>query len=155
MAVAVATTAVAACGSDASPRAASVAQWRIDSASIAIGEDERPEALLTRITGATRLPDGSILVADLGDAPMRRFYPDGSLAERLARSGSGPGEMNYLARLFRCGSELLTYDIEGRRVGVFSLDGRYQREFRFALPEGQQAPYISACNGDGRFAHLG
>lgn len=147
--------ALAACSPDGEAERPAVARWTIDSATVTIGRDERPEALLARITGASRLPDGSIVVADLGDAPLRRFRADGSLDARLARKGAGPGEMDYLARLFRCGNELITYDIEGRRISVFSLEGTYLREFRFAVPDGQQVPYISACNAEGRFAHLG
>jgi sugar lactone lactonase YvrE len=132
-----------------------VSEWTLDSASVTIGRNEDSDALLERVTGASVLPDGRILIADLGESPLRIFNSDGSLATRIARAGSGPGEINYLARLFRCGDALFSYDIEGRRIIAFSLDGRYQRELRFAVPEGQQAPYISACNPDGRFAHLG
>jgi sugar lactone lactonase YvrE len=146
---------IAACSPDAGGSAPVVAQWGLDSAAITIGRDESVEALLEGVTGATRLPDGSILVADLGEAPLRRFNVDGSLAERVARKGAGPGEMIYLARMHRCGDAVITYDIEGYRISVVSLDGRYQREFRYAVPKGQQIPYISACNQEGRFAHLG
>jgi hypothetical protein len=148
---------ITACAPDAGDTggAATVPRWSLDSAAITIGHDERIEALLERVTGATRLPNGRILVADLGEAPLRIFNTDGSLAERIARRGAGPGEMIYLAEMYRCGDAVITYDIEGRRISVFSLDGRYQREFRFAVPEGQQIPYISACNQEGRFAHLG
>lgn len=145
---------VAACGPDSATERSAVARWTLDSATITIGRDDRPEALLERVTGATRLADGSIVVADLGDAPLRRYRADGSLDARLARSGAGPGEITYLASLFRCGVDVITHDIDGRRISVFSLDGAHRREFRFALPEGQQAPYASACNASGRFAHV-
>lgn len=143
------------CVSEVDPDVSAIARWSLDSATVTIGRDERPEALLTRVTGATRLADGRIIVADLGETPLRIFRADASLESRIARNGAGPGEITYLATLFRCGDEILTYDIDGRRISVFSLDGAYQREFRFALPVGQQTPYISACNATGRFAHLG
>src|SRR5690606_5687834 len=98
--------------------------------------DEDPGALLQRATGATRLSDGSVIVADLGEAPLRRFNADGSLATRISRAGSGPGEMQYLAWLFRCGDQFITYDIQGYRISIFNLDGKYQREFRFKVPTG-------------------
>lgn len=115
----------------------------------------RRGALLQRATGATRLSDGSVIVADLGEAPLRRFNADGSLATRISRAGSGPGEMQYLAWLFRCGDQFITYDIQGCRISIFNLDGKYQREFRFKVPTGQQVPYTSACSSDRRFAHAG
>ncbi len=146
--------ALTACAPDAARVESGTKTWSLDSATITIGRDERPEALLTRVTGATRLADGRIIVADLGETPLRIFRADASLESRIARNGAGPGEITYLATLFRCGDEILTYDIDGRRVSVFSLEGTYLREFRFAIPEGRQAPYASACNAAGRFAHL-
>jgi hypothetical protein len=120
------------------------------------GDDRRPESTLERVDGATRLPDGSVLVGDRGAFALKWFAPDGTLRRAFGRTGSGPGEIRYLARLLRCGDSVFTVDIaEGHRVSVFTLDGRFVRHFRFAGPPGQVAPYATVCNGSTRFAHMG
>lgn len=134
------------------------ARWTLDAKpSITLGlDDSDPAALLQKIVSATRLPDGAILVGDLGDFALKRFSANGRLERSFARSGSGPGEVRYLGRMLRCGNSVFTYDIaEGHRMSVFALDGRYVRTFRFRGPPGQQTPYSSACNAAGDFVHLG
>jgi hypothetical protein len=148
----------AACGGDAASTGESAAVWTVDSVptlSIGADEGENLESGFERLTGATRLPDGSVLAADLGSAPLRIFGADGRVVRTVARKGKGPGEITYLARLFRCGDAIISYDIDGRRLLRWAFDGTLAREFRFAVPDGQQIPYISACNADGRFAHVG
>lgn len=148
--------AAAGCARDQTPASATVT-WTVAAAPIVtLGRDTGDGAiLLERITGATRLPDGRILVADVGSAPLRMFAPDGRQEAVRARDGSGPGEFEYLARLFACGDSLYAYDIGGRRVSALTPEGRFLRHFRFSIPEGQQAPYLSACTPDGRFVHIG
>ncbi len=72
----------------------------------------------------------------------------------FGRKGKGPGEIGYLAAMYRCGDRLLTNDIDGSRVTVFTLVGAVEREFRFQSPQ-SVAPYRSACNGSGTFVHYG
>lgn len=133
-------------------------EWRVGATpTLTLGRDEGdPEALLNEVVSATRLADGSVLVSDRGEFAFKIFGPDGTHRKSYARHGSGPGEVRYLGWMLRCGDRLYSYDIqEGHRVTVFQLDGRYLRDFRFRTPAGQQVPYRSACNADGRFAHLG
>ena len=119
-------------------------------------DDSKPEAILQKVVGATRLPDGGILVGDMGDFALKRFSATGQLERAFGRQGSGPGEIRYLARLFRCGDSVYTYDVgEGSRTSVFAIDGRYVRTFRFRTPPNERAPYTSACNAAGDFVHLG
>jgi hypothetical protein len=149
---------LSACGGEPGTTSAPAATWSVDSVpTLAIGADDGDhlEAGFERLTGATRLPDGSVLAGDLGSAPLRIFGTDGKLVRTVAREGKGPGEITYLARLFRCGDAIISYDINGRRLIRWAFDGTLVREFRFAVPEGQQIPYTSACNATGRFAHVG
>ena len=133
-------------------------RWSLDATpALTIGGDERDTAsMLQTIVGATRLSDGAILVGDRGDYALRFFSGTGSPLRSVARRGSGPGEVRYLARMFRCGDSLYTYDIgEGQRVSVFTLRGTFVRAFRFGAPQAMQSPYQSACNRSGEFVHLG
>jgi hypothetical protein len=111
------------------------------------------------LVGALKLPDGRLLVGDRGEFSLKIFDAKGKLVKSLGRKGSGPGEMSYLASLWRCGDRILTYDIEnGYRVSVFSADLALLRSFRFgSAGEGSNAPYssASACNAAGTFVHHG
>lgn len=131
--------------------------WAIDTTpSVVIkGRDDVDTLTLAMVTGATRLPNGDIMVADLGDFALLRFNDRGALQQRLARKGAGPGEVDYLARLFRCGNSLLAHDIGNRRTTVFTTEGFYVRSFVFGLGVAGRNPYASACNGKGTFVHHG
>lgn len=146
------------CGGENGSREGAAEVWSVDSApalSIGLSDAENLDATFERITGATRLPDGRLLVGDLGSWPLKLFTADGRFERHVTRKGQGPKEIEYLARLFRCGDAVYTHDIDGWRVLQWSLNGEHQREFRFVVPATQQAPYASACNASGRFVHLG
>lgn len=134
------------------------ARWQLDSRpALILGASESDTtSLLQTVVGATRLPDGSVLVGDRGEFALKRFGPTGSLLRSFARRGSGPGEVRFLGRMLRCGDSVYTYDVEeGYRYSVFTLDGRYVRTFRFWAPTGSSTPYQTACNPAGVFVHLG
>ncbi|MEP6834000.1 MAG: 6-bladed beta-propeller [Gemmatimonas sp.] len=122
-----------------------------------IGGNEADESTtFGAIAGATRLPDGRILVGDRGEYNLRVFSADGKQLKRFGRKGSGPGEIIYLADLYRCGNVIIAEDIEnGYRMSVFSLDLTYQREFRFAAPDVGGPPYKSSCNPSQKFLQYG
>lgn len=126
------------------------APWRIATTpTIRIGTSEKPDELLAAPAGATRLPNGNIVVGDLGDFALREFTPSGALVKRYARKGKGPGEVTYLAPLLRCGDSLLANDITGP-VSIFTPDGAFVRAFRFKTP-----PYRFACNRTGHVVSMG
>jgi hypothetical protein len=135
-----------------------LARWTLEPRpSVTLGANESDTTgILQTVVGATRLSDGSILVGDRGEFALRIFGPTGTLLRSLGRKGSGPGEVRYLARMWRCGDSIYTYDIgEAQRVSVFTLAGQYVRTFRFGTPQVAQSPYMSACNRSGEFVHLG
>lgn len=123
---------------------------------VTIGQSETDTTtMLAVVVGATRLPNGGLLVGDRGSFALRLFSADGKPLRSFGRKGAGPGEIGYLATLLRCGDSLVTVDIEGRRTSVFSLDGRYVRSFRFGSPQAGRPPYRTACNRGGVFTHYG
>jgi hypothetical protein len=140
---------------------AQTATWSVDLArpALTIGADANDTAaMFTQVVGATRLPNGSILVGDHAAFSLHLFGPNGARLRTFGRNGDGPGEFGYLAAFFRCGDSVVTHDISGRRTSVFALDGRFVRMFRFgAPPDAGSTPYISntACNQRLRFVHHG
>ena len=111
--------------------------------------------MFAEVTGATRLPDGHILVGDQGSFALKLFSASGRFVRRFGRKGAGPGEIGNLKALLRCGDSLVTIDVDSRRTSVFSLGGDYVRSFRFSSAQPGRSPYLSACNHRGDFAHYG
>lgn len=140
------------------PSPGAQARWRVSERPVLIlgAAESDTSQLFEVVAGATRLPDGKILVGDRDEYSLYLFAPDGRRLRSFGRKGGGPGELDYLARLWRCGDSVVTYDIAGHRASVFDLDGRFVRMFRFGSPEtGAGVPYGSACNRRGLFVHLG
>jgi len=71
----------------------------------------------TGITGAVRLPEGTVVVADDGSQEVRFFGLDGSHLKTVGRRGGGPGEFTGLAGL---GKDTMggvwAYDFSLRRI---------------------------------------
>jgi len=88
-------------------------------------------AQLFNPSDATRLPDGSIVVADLGGNAVVRFDSIGHRIGSMGRRGSAPGEFRFLVRVRRCPSDsLLTFDAGEDRVTVLDHSLAPVREFR-------------------------
>jgi hypothetical protein len=111
--------------------------------------------MFTRVIGATRLPNGNIVVGDRPGAALREFTPQGRLVRQYGMNGGGPGEIANITQLLRCGDSILTADRDSDRISVFTLSGRYVRSFRFATFANNQSPYYTRCGPQGTFAHYG
>ncbi len=86
-------------GGDGSVGSLGPAFWSVGSEPvITIGEVEgQAEYLFSRIGPAALLPDGRIAVADMDEAAIRLFSPDGSFDLAFGRRGQGPGEFSYIS----------------------------------------------------------
>lgn len=130
--------------------------WVVDTTpSTVLGSADNETESIAIGVGATRLPDGTIVVADRDDFGLLYFDANGRLLRRLMRKGEGPGEVEFLAHLWRCGTTIFVYDINGYRISALSLDGVIQRTFRFAQVDHNSTPYLSACNTQSEFIHYG
>ena len=109
--------------------------------------------LFNQVVGATRLADGTVIVADRGSAQLKYFGPDGRLARAAGRKGTGPGEFGYMAGLLRCGDSLFVKDISVRGHLAFGTDGGYGRTMRSEPPEAGRTPYSTVCSADRSFFH--
>lgn len=87
--------------------------------------------LLGRVVSATRLSDGSIVVADADANALKRFDARGVLRNTIGRRGRGPGEWEMLSWMGQCGRDtLFAIDEFSRRVSVVTPGGQFIREFR-------------------------
>lgn len=89
---------------------------------------EGPDYEFFSATDATRLSDGSFVVADDGDDEIRIFSPEGIHSRTLGRAGDGPGEFQRLDQVIALpGDSILAYDFWQARITVFDPEGRTAR----------------------------
>ena len=101
-----------------------VPRWTLSpSPVLRIGDDADPNATFLRIRGLTRTPSGDILVPNSGTSELRLFSPAGAFIRSLSRQGQGPGELGYLANVYRSGDSLFVTESAPRSapIHVFTL----------------------------------
>ena len=99
---------------------------RVPSApAVQIGSVEDEATALYRVTGAVRMPDGGIAVANSGSGEIRLFDSAGRFLHSLGGVGGGPGEFGRLASLgVSSDGHILAYDSQTGRVSTFDPDSR-------------------------------
>jgi len=109
--------------------------------SLTVGRTEGEEyEVLSSVTGAIRLSDGSIAVADGGARRVRLFDRAGRHLGSYGGAGQGPGEFDVLGLIGRWrGDSIGVWDSRLRRVTVFSRTGT-ARTLPPAVVEGMAAP---------------
>lgn len=132
------------------PQWADEERWTLSSEPLVTIGNRDNDPLLTQIVGANRLADGRIVVGDAGGPSIFFFSPTGELETEAGGTGDGPGEFGRLDRtwLYR-GDSLITFDVRGFRVSVFSPEGEYVRSMSME-PGGSAifAPHSSTAEGD-------
>lgn len=119
---------------------------------VEIGRVEGPaEHLLSDVTGAARLSDGRIVVADRGSGELRFFDGTGRFLDRAGGQGDGPGEFRSLDFLGRLpGDSLVTWDGRQRRIQLYGPRGGFIRSFAVAGPTDLMVPDMAVGLVDGR-----
>jgi hypothetical protein len=109
--------------------------------------------LLSEVSGALRLDDGSIAIADGQSRELRFFDSAGTYLRTVGGPGDGPFEFpQSLFALERCGPDrIYAYDLYAQRIVAWSPSGEFLRSFRLVEPGGDRGPYAEACTGDGGF----
>ncbi|HUF50550.1 MAG TPA: hypothetical protein VMN60_06945 [Longimicrobiales bacterium] len=94
-----------------------------------VGEDEGKSGdyLFTGIPGATRSPDGQVVVADRTSAELRFFDTGGALRQIVGGRGSGPGEFAWIFDLLRCDDELFHVAGPDGVISIFDFNGKFHR----------------------------
>lgn len=82
-----------------------------------------PETELYGVTGAARLPNGRVVIANAGTRELKLFGPDGRLLETMGREGEGPGEFQGIDWItLHSGDSIIAYDRRQNRIQVFDAD---------------------------------
>ncbi len=88
------------------------------------------------VSGARRLSDGRIVVANGGTGELRFYDGNGRFSKSIGRVGKGPGEFEYLIWLeVLPGDTLLAFD-DMRRITAFTVDGDVGWTLNFIAVEG-------------------
>lgn len=104
-----------------------VASTPVTSIGVAQGD---PDQELAGVTGARRLSDGRVVVANGKPLELRVYNGAGKLLSRIGRRGDGPGEFRGRLDLLTAGGDsLLVYDQGSTRLMLFSADGKLAREW--------------------------
>jgi hypothetical protein len=104
---------------------------------------------LYQVRGATRLSDGTIVVADGGTQELRYYDADGAFVRAAGGRGGAPGEFQALLEIVRIpGDSIVAFDWRLRRLSVFGPDGGLARTVSLASDAGQ-APLMLAGALDG------
>ncbi len=113
--------------------------WRLsEEPTLTIGTiDGDPDHELSRVTGAVRLSDGTIVVANTGTYELKFFDPSGRHLRNVGREGDGPGEFRFPASLWRSsGDTLHVWDPLQKRLSVFGSGGQLVRTVRLSSAGG-------------------
>jgi hypothetical protein len=112
--------------------AQAVPAWRIDPTPItAIGvADGSADQELAAVSGARRLSDGRVGIANGKPLELRVYDAHGVLLRRIGRQGDGPGEFRGRLDLLPAGDDsLLVYDQGSQRLSLFGIDGKLAHEW--------------------------
>ena len=111
--------------------------------------DGPTEYIFGDVTGATRLEDGSVVVADEQSHNVRRYDAGGRHVWTRGRNGEGPGEYGGLRLLGGCpGATVTVFDWSLNRITDLDSDGKVTNTR--ALNAAGLYPYAApACSPDG------
>ena len=96
-----------------------------DEPAVRIGMLDGPmEYIFGNVTGAIRLPDGSVVIADEQSYNVRRYDASGRHMWTSGRHGEGPGEYGGLRLLRGCpGATITVFDWNLDRITELDQDG--------------------------------
>ena len=117
-----------------------------------IGGGDAQENQLFRVTGATRLSDGRIVIANGGSMELKFYAPNGAHIFDAGGTGGGPGEFQSLGWFYRLGGDsLIVHDYRQHRTSVFDTDGAFARSFQFQATTEILRPAPAGVFQDGTF----
>lgn len=110
---------------------------------------------LFRVTGARRLADGTIAVANAGSKEIIVFDAAGRRVRAFGREGAGPGEFRSLAGLWHAAPDsLFAYDQALSRITLLSTSGAVHATLPVPPGDGEGYPVVRDRAPGGSFAVL-
>ena len=134
------------------PARSSDTEWTVDSTLLSVGTAEGASGQqLHRVSGATRLRDGTLVIANGGSRELLRYDRRGVYLGATGREGQGPGEFLALSWVGRtAGDSLITWDRGLNRLSIFAPTGEYVRDYRPTLTETPMALEVKGSLSRGR-----
>ncbi|MDX2261497.1 MAG: hypothetical protein SFU84_07335 [Gemmatimonadales bacterium] len=126
----------------------SASQLRLDKApALVLGRADGPaEQQFGKVSGATRLRDGSVVVADGQSSQLRRFDATGRLLGTMGRPGEGPGDFRWISWITSLGTDsVLVWDCRLQRLTAFTGTGRLLTTVVFERPPMMRDPRDGAA----------
>ncbi len=90
------------------------------------GDPDHPAQTLFGVTGVQLLSDGRIVVGNSGTDELLVFDSGGSFLTVWGGPGEGPGELDGIRSLLKCGGDTILVE-ERARVSLFDPQGRFMR----------------------------
>lgn len=129
----------------------SLPRWSVTELASELGSGEGPGHELTQVRGATRLPDGRIVVADGGSSELRFFDSTGKHLASSGRKGDGPGEFQGIGTVQRIGADTLgVLDVQLNRYSLLTNSGTFVRSVSVRRRSEQGYLGVSGPLSDGR-----
>lgn len=96
--------------------------------------------------GATRLANGSLLIADRAENGIRVIDAAGKLLRTIGRAGDGPGEFQTMIWAGGCGADsMLVWDLRRRQASMVGASGTVARQFAVPARDTAQLPFQFSC----------
>ena len=134
------------------PQSTALRGWGVDSTPLIDISGDLPSGgpKLGDPIAATRLSNGTIVVADRSLPAIVHFSAKGTLTKTVGRKGKGPGEFDDLTWMAQCRADsVFVFDGSSRRMSVIDVEGHIVRQEEFPVPAYQDR---MACSRSGRFA---
>ena len=115
---------------------------------VVIGNQTGETYELSRVAGAARLTDGTIVVADGATMQLRYFDAQGRFLRAVGRPGQGPGEFQKLEVMTRLAGDTLLAGVRFRGSrSIFTGPGTFVRVLSPLAPGAEIAPGIPVLLG--------
>ena len=109
----------------------------------------------SRISGAVRLDDGRIVIADRDTRQIHYFGADGAWLRTVGRRGKGPGEFTDIDDLQLSGEMLVVFDGNLAVHFIRAADGRYIETQRLPRVSGYHTNPAAGVFSSGTIVHRG